>query len=81
MAHLRPFLTIIQRRSMQTWAARAAFAVTFVDKTDGCATEVPSTLTVPRATPMAEGLSLRCRSAQCPYRAGAAPAVGDNPDA
>ena len=84
MAHLRPFLTLIQRRSMQTWAARAAFAVTFVDQADGCATEVPSLLAVPRANPstsVAEGLSLRCRSAQCPCRAGAAPAVDDDPAA
>ena len=57
-------------------------AVTFVEKEDR-ATEVPSTLTYTRAgsnTGVAEGLSLRCRSAECPYRAGPAPAVGDDPD-
>ena len=76
-------MTLIQRRPMQSWAARAAFAVTFVDREDR-STEVPSTLTYSRAganTGVAEGLSLRCRSAQCPHRAGAAPAVGDDPDA
>ena len=43
MAHLRPFLTLMQRRSMQTWVARAACMITFVDNEDR-ATAGPSTL-------------------------------------
>ena len=77
-----PVLTLIQRRSVQTWAVRACFAVTFVDKADGA--EVPSTLTIPKTSPngaVAEGMTLRCRCAQCPFRTGQAPAVGDDPGA
>ena len=77
-----PVLTLIQRRSVQTWAARASFAVTFVDKQDGA--EVPSTLTVPKTSPngaVTEGMTLRCWCAQCPFREGPAPAVHDDPEA
>ena len=63
-----PFLTLMQQNSVQTWTARASYAVTFLHKSD---TEVPSMLTVPRASPdvvLAEGLPLRCRCSRCPFR-------------
>ena len=76
-----PFLTLIQRREKQSWAARAAFAITFVEKNEG---EVPTTLTVPKTSvhvAVTEGTTLRCRCAQCPFREGPAPGNQEDPDA